>query len=398
MANIRFKTLFIKMDKKELYINNKLLKNTTVYDIIHKYVNGRYVIVLNIISHELLIKYKKSRKWDILNEKSLIIELTKKKIKFKKFELETYLGSNYIEQINPLKEYFNSLNKWDGIDHIKNLTSYIPTDDNVFFEYHLKKWLARSVKNALEDNFFNKQCFVFVQEEQNSGKSSLCRFLCPPNLEKYIAENISDDKDGLIQLCKNFIINLDEIDKIPKKHIEAYKSMFSRKSVNIRLPYAKNNSFQIRTSNFLGSTNLINFLKDETGNVRWICIELIGRIDFNYSKDIDINKVWAQAYHLAYRDESLNCEFTREDQLNNEKRNQKFMHSSVEEDLINQLFLKSDNRDDFMTTTTVTMIIKKEYSSVSHITIGKVLRKLKFKRVNSRTTGVKGYLIQLRKK
>ena len=352
------------MDEQELYVNNEL-PDDTIYDGIHEYVSERYDLVFNMISHEYLIKYKASNKWDILNDKSLTIELTKKKIKFKKNELEIYLGSNYIKQINPLKEYFKNLNKWDGIDHIKKLTSYIPTDDNIFFEYHLKKWLARSVKNALEDNYFNKQCLVFVHEEQDSGKTTLCRFLCPPGLIKYMAENISDDKDGLIQLCKNFMINLDEIDKLSKKQIDAYKSMFSRTHVNIRLPYAKNNSFQTRFSSFLGSTNVINFLRDETGNVRWVCIELKGKIDFNYSKYIDINKVWAQAFHLAYNDETFNCEFTREDQINNEKRNEKFRHFTIEEDLINQLFLKSENREEFMTTTEITTIIKREYSNVN---------------------------------
>ena len=248
------------MDNEELYINNKLLKNTTVYDTIHKYVNGRYEIVLNIITHELLIRYKGSKEWEVLNEKSLMIELTKKKIKFKKFELETYLGSNYIKQINPLKQYFNNLNKWDGVDHIKNLTSYIPTDDNVFFEYHLKKWLARSVKTALEENFYNKQCLVFVQEEQNSGKSTLCRFLCPPELKKHIAENISDDKDGLIQLCRNLFINLDEIDKLrsrmstessidrPSGKFCGFNSLFQRfLSLDITLLQMPSRSFHLES-------------------------------------------------------------------------------------------------------------------------------------------------------
>jgi len=384
------------MDKKKLYVNDELL-NDSVYDWIHKYVDERYNIVFNMITHEYLIKYKSSTRWDILNEMSLRIELTKKKLKFKKIDLETYLGSNYIKHINPLKEYFKNLNKWDGIDHINKLTSYIPTDDNVFFEYHLKKWLVRSVKTVLEENFYNKQCLVFVQEEQNSGKSTLCRFFCPPELKKYLAENISDDKDGLIQLCKNFLINLDELDMIPRRYIDAYKSMFSRPHVNIRLPYAKNNSYQTRNCSFISSTNLINFLKDETGNVRWVCIELIGQIDFDYSKHIDINKVWAQAFHLAYNDEGYNCDLTVNDRKENEKRNERYKHFTIEEDLINQLFEKSDDRNDFMTTTTVTMLIKKEYSSVNHIMIGKVLRKLKYKRINSRTTGVKGYLIKLKK-
>jgi predicted P-loop ATPase len=385
------------MENNQLYLNPELTTNT-VYDDAHNYINSRYNIVFNVISHEYYIKYINTKKWHNLNDKSLLIELTKKGIKVRKNELETYLGSHYIEHINPFEEYFNKIEKWDNVDHIKKLTSYISTENNNLFEYHLKKWLARTVKCSINKNYFNKNCLVLVQEEENSGKSTFCRFLTPPELEEYKAENISYDKDGQSQLCKNFIINLDEIDKIDNRAINAYKSMFSKTTINIRLPYDKKHSIMYRTCSFLGSTNKINFLKSDTGNIRWVCFEIIGKIDFNYSMEIDINKVWSQAYHLAYNDPSFNCDFTREDQINNEKRNERHKKFTLEEDLINQLFEKSDNRDDFMTTTQITNIIKKHYQYINHIVIGKELNKIGFKRINGRENGLKGYMIKLRKK
>ena len=381
------------MNDNKLYTNPDLTEDS-IYDKLHKYIISRYEIAFNTISLEHLIKFNKSNKWNILNANSLLIELTKKNSKIKKNQLETYLGSNYIKEINPFKDYFQGLDKWDKIDHIKNLASYLDTDNNELFEYHFKKWLVRTVKCATNDNYFNKNCLVLAQEEENSGKTTFCRFLCPPKLKKYIAENIGPDKDGQTQLCKNFIINLDEIDKIDKRSMNAYKSYFSKTHINIRLPYAKNFSQLPRTTSFLGSTNLLGFLKDKTGNVRWLVFELL-KINFDYSNDIDIDKVWMQAYHLAYSS-NYNSALTREDVIENEKRNEKYKSFSFEEDLINQLFEKSNNKDDFMTATQITNIIKKDNQYVSHIMIGKELVRLGFKRFNSPKTGNKGYMIKIK--
>ena len=274
----------------------------------------------------------------------------------------------------------------------------MPTENDVLFEYHFKKWIVRAVKCALESKYFNKNCIVLAQEKQNSGKTSFCRFICPNKLERYIAENIGYDKDGIIQLTQNIVINLDEIDKINSKSLDAYKSHFSKTSINVRLPYAKRNTLLSRVCSFLGSTNVINFLKDDTGNVRWICFEILGNIDFNYSKNIDIDKVWAQAYHLAYFDENFFPDLTREDITENEERNKKYRSVSIEEEIINELFEKSLERTEFLTSTEVTRYVKKTYSYANHITIGKVLKQLGYKRINSPITGSKGYMIKRRKK
>lgn len=384
------------MDEQELYIF-KNAKIITIYDKIHQHISNKYNLLFNEISHEYLIRLKTKKKWLELNIHSLTIELTKAGLKVRITHLETYLSSHLVKKINPFKQYFEELAKWDGKDHIKVLTSYIPTGNDILFEYHFKKWLVRTVKCALENKYFNKNCIVLAQEEQNSGKTTFCRFLCPDKLQSYIAENIGYDKDGIIQLAKNFITNLDEIDKINPKAISAYKSFFSKTSINVRLPYAKKNSSLWRTCSFIGSTNIINFLKDETGNVRWICFEVIGKIDFNYSKNIDIDKVWAQAYHLAYSDKSFYPDLTHDDIVENEKRNEKYRRISIEEELINELFVKSTDRTCFLTSTEVTSYVKKSYSYANHITIGKALKQLGFKRINSPITGNKGYMIKRRK-
>ena len=137
---------------------------------------------------------------------------------------------------------------------------------------------------------------------QSSGKSTWCRFLCPPKLSRYFAEDIASDKDSRILLTTSFIINLDELSVLARKEINSLKAYFSKTTINERLPYDKRNTTLSRICSFVGSTNQSTFLSDETGNVRWLCFELLGQIDFNYSKEVDINRVWTQAFHLAYYD------------------------------------------------------------------------------------------------
>ena len=57
---------------------------------------------------------------------------------------------------------------------------------------------------------------------------------------------ISTDKDSLIAICENFIINLDELSTLTKIEINALKSIFSKDKVKVRLPYGRraNNNAQ----------------------------------------------------------------------------------------------------------------------------------------------------------
>ena len=123
--------------------------------------------------------------------------------------------------------------------------------------------------------------------------------MIPQSLEKYYTEDIGVDKDGLIALCKNFIINIDELSVMSKTDVNILKAFISKNTVNARLPYDRKSSLMYRTSSFCGSTNRSDFLTDETGSVRWIIFEVL-EIDFNYSKEININQVWAQAYYNAF--------------------------------------------------------------------------------------------------
>ncbi|SDB58910.1 Virulence-associated protein E [Flavobacteriaceae bacterium MAR_2010_188] len=367
-------------------------KKKTVYDYTMEYLEDKYSIVYNEISHDFQIVLKGQRDWQYLNLNSLIIELAKSGVEIPTGKLEILIRSEWIPKLNPIKDYFKGLSRWNGEDYILKLASYVPTYEKEAFDYHFKKWLVRTIKCALETNYFNKQAFVLSHQGQNSGKSTWCRFLCPPILAEYMAEDISNDKDARIQLCRNFLYNLDELAVLSKKDVNALKAFFSKTFINERLPYDRKNTTLPRICSFMGSTNMSSFLNDETGSVRWLCFELKGRIDFEYSKVIDINKVWSQAYHLAYSDPTFNPELSIKDIQENEERNKKYTKLTSEQEVVAKYYENSTDIKDFKTASDVMVATACLNLRLNHINIGRALAGFGFQKVKHPKRQVYGYL------
>lgn len=377
--------------EEELYQSSK--GSVTVFDKIIKYIGKKYQFRFNEIALEFEIKTENGD-WTELNLNSLYIELTQAGINIAFNKLEILMRSHLISIFNPFENYFQNLKKWDGENHIQRLTSFVKTTDTEPFQIHFEKWLTRSVFCALKRGYINKQCFVLYNTKQNSGKTSFLRFLIPPSLEKYYTEDIGVDKDGLIALCKNFIINIDELSVMSKTDVNILKAFISKNTVNARLPYDRKSSLMYRTSSFCGSTNRSDFLTDETGSVRWIIFEVL-EIDFGYSKEININQVWAQAYHNAFERKNYNPELTAEDLIENEKRNEKFKQVSLEQEILISHFEKSENKNDFLTATEIMLAMSNALGvRMNNVKIGKALTALNFERIKHSKKQVYGYLIK----
>ena len=323
-------------------------------------------------------------------------------MKFSLSQLKSLLQSDFIPEFDPFIDYFNSLPAWDGhTDHITALAGYVKAVDQPAFTYHFRKMLVRCVACALKEYYYNKQAFIIVGYRQNTGKSTWIRFLCPPKLSGYIYENISTDKDAMMCLSENFIINLDELAIFDKKEINYLKSLLSKDRVKIRRPFATRATSDARRASFFGSTNNNVFLADETGSVRWLCFE-IDSIDFAYAKNIDINQVWAQAYHLFQS--GVAYELTPAEIRDNEKRNEQFQYLSIEYELIQKTYLPGDtyNNFAFYTASDILQNLTEKYSLRSRLSpekIGKALTKLGFqksaRRKENQLRPVYGYFVKL---
>jgi len=364
---------------------------TTVFHKAEEYISKHYKLRFNSIALDVESSLIEDDVWISCNDDTLWVDIQKKGIKIGQSALKAILKSDFVPKYNPIQDYFKNLIKWDGqTDHISQYANYVkldPAEDKNQYLYHFKKWCVRAVKCALNDGYFNKQAFVLTDDGkgQNIGKSTWCRNLCPPTLSKYIAEDISNnDKDTRVLICKNFLINMDELAALSKKEINQLKSLFSKDQINDRLPYASKNSIIPRVASFIGSTNMSTFLHDETGSVRWLCF-VIENIDWDYKNNFNVDLLWSQAYALS-KDKNFTAEMSREDIIENERRNDKFQFLTAERESLNTCFEPSDSsKGTHLTATDITTYLKANTGiNLNHIQIGKALKACGYERVKQK--------------
>lgn len=379
---------------------------------IRDYLSRHYIFRYNVVSNEIEYKNIDSPEYKILKEEDLVCELYE--CGYTAFEnlLKALLRSSFVIEYDPFLEYFEGIKKsWyvGKRDEIAELLKYVILEDESrrdIFVVHFTKALVRTVACSLGYEF-NKQCIV-IKGNQNDGKTFLIRHLCPPALREYIKQDFDfQGKDGRLSLAQNFIINLDELDKLSRHDINLIKSVFSLDFIKERKPYGTKPEKMLRRASFFGSTNDAQFLTDTTGNVRWIVFNIKsikhdhgGKL--GYSHNIDIDTLWAQAYHLfkiAQKGGDFKMHLTAEEIAENEKNNALYMVQSVELHLIDKYYRKP-NTGEIPQECTATDILEKlmimtnKNVQLSPIRIGRALQQLGFVGQQKRTAD-KPYPIHL---
>jgi len=366
-------------------------RKDSVYDKIHEEVSKYFKIKFNVISLEYEIFDINTNERIEFNESSILIHLHREKINVSPQVFKTYLKAYFVERINPIAEYFESLPTWNGENHIKKYASYINTDDNELFYKHLLKWAVRAVKTVYNKESINKHVLV-LEGGQSFGKSYYLNFLCPKGLLKYLYTNIGVGKDERIKLAKAFIINIEELDVMGKYDINAIKALISQVSINERLPYGDKSTLLYRICSFLASTNRAEFLCDDTGSVRWIIFSVLEKIDFSYSKDFNIDDFWSQAYHIFKNEKDFKSDLTLEEMRINEVRNERFTIQTVENEFVLKYYSISEDIEDFKTATEIVTELQVMGQKLNPQKIGSALKKYGFNRIKHAKRQVYGYL------
>ncbi len=300
------------------------------------------------------------------------------RIKYSMADLKSLLNSDFVKQYDPIDNYFSSLHEWDKIDHIKALSNHIKVERQDFFNSMFKKHLVRAVRCGLGRGV-NRYVFTIVGEKQSTGKSYFLRWLCPFESDYYTEVSIATaEKDLKIAAAKNFIHNIDELGGISKKNIEALKSLISIDKISERLPYGATAVTMKRRVNYFASTNKKGVLTD-TENTRWLMFNLLG-IDRKYSKEINVNDIWAQAYAL-YKDDNFSDQLSKEEEDMQEGTNKSFNAESPEEEAIKAHFKVCQRGEgDFYSVFDVTVQLNETYPALrlNVIGVGRAMKNIGF--------------------
>ncbi len=375
--------------------------------IVENFISDRWQIRYNEISVEFEYRDKESNDpWQKLNENVIYRQLQHCHIRYSISNLVSLLRSDFVRKYNPFRDYFESLPEWDGGDYIKELTSCLNIGEGQHQRFYnmLLKWFVRSIACCFGETF-NKQAIVIIGS-QNNGKSSLLRWFCPPELRNYYKEDIGTDKDSMIAIAQNFIVNIDELSTLQKKDLDSIKSLMSKEYVNVRIPYDRTTSHLTRRCNFVASTDKAEFLTDEAGSVRWICFA-INDINWDYRQKMNINNLWAQAYYYYQLGKAkYNYQLTRSEIKENEDYNLQFYVKSDEHEAILACFDRADENehDAIITASEAIEIIKANRNFATNRlhsrVVGRAMSFLQFvkgdKYLTEKKFAVKGYYVKFK--
>lgn len=217
---------------------------------------------------------------------------------------------------HPVKEFLESL-QWDGQDWIAGLEYYVRDkhpqiiygDGSIMpvFGAWLKRWGIGAVGKVLQGGKLRMQNPMLVLiGDQDAGKSTMARWLCPMSDEYFIESHISpDNKDHDRYLATKLTWEVAELGATTRKaDREGLKSFLTRQDVTFRVPYARHPITKPALASFIGTINPeVGFLNDPTGHRRFLPVE-IEKIDFGYQSVIDVTQLWAQFVALYKSGES----------------------------------------------------------------------------------------------
>ncbi len=369
-------------------------------DKLEMFLNNRYNFRYNTVLGKLEFKTLKATKWKPMtdfSENSILREILKAKVKCSINSLRNLLHSDYCEMYDPFEDYFNNLpENPDETDYIELLADTITTTKQDLWRICFKKWFVAMVACVLDEKQVNQTVIVF-SGKQGLGKTTWIEKLMPKQLKEYIFSGTINpsNKDTLIHLAECMLINLDELENLNRTEIGSLKEIITKTHIRMRKAYGHNNENMPRRASFAGSVNTAQFLNDTTGSRRFLCFEVE---NIQYTHNIDINKVYAQALQL--KEKGYRHWFNQEEIKEINQNNEQYQLRSPEEELLLTWFepAEKENAQYFYNASQIAQIL----CSKANINmndgmlnkLGKALRKHKFTRMYKNRSFV--YLVNLK--
>lgn len=207
---------------------------------------------------------------------------------------------------HPVKEYLDNLPPWDGVNRIDTLFStYFDAKDCEYTRKVARMLVAAAVKRIYEPGC-EAQFMVVLSGPPEIGKSYFWRNLADPWFSDSMKfADMSDPKKTAEQLMGNWILEFSEMAGMNKSELGDAKSCITSQVDNCRLAYARGTVALPRQCLFVGTINPDGhgYLKDPTGNRRWLTIEVTERLQDTLDRD----QIFAQA-KTFYKTEVLRLE------------------------------------------------------------------------------------------
>lgn len=209
-------------------------------------------------------------------------------------------------RFHPIVTYLKSLT-WDGTKRIDTLLiDYFGAEDNSYTRAAIRKMLCAAVARVMEPGVKFDTALILVGP-QETYKSTFIK-----KLGKYwFSDTFTtvQGKESFEQLQGAWIIEMAELSGLKKAEVETIKHFISKREDQFRPAYGRTVETYKRQCVFFGTTNKDDFLRDPTGNRRFLPIDV--RPEFvkkSVPDDLteeEIDQIWAEAYTLYKAGEPL---------------------------------------------------------------------------------------------
>ena len=398
--------------------NDSSHKKATVEEM-EEFINGYMKFRMNMLTHQIEIQLiadaytdrpeASACHWQRLTdhiENSLWCAMQHHGMAVNLNELHTLLGSDFVKEYHPLKEYLDGLPPWDGeTDYIGRLAAMVHVKESphsplqqdksrerndlsetpVRFADILKRWMVSMIAAALDETVVNQVILTLIGR-QGSYKTSFMQHILPPVLSEYYTTKSNSSrmtKDDLFTMTENLVINLEEIDTMPPSELNQLKAMVTQRYVDERRAYGRNKVHRPHVASFVATGNNLQFLTDDTGNRRWLPFE-VEDIDSPWEADIPYEGIYSQTYAL-YQDVNFRYWFTDKEIQQLRGHVQQFEVPRPEYELILTYYRKPVGLERGVYTTSSQIIGRFGNTSLrlSFQKVGRAMRELGFRQVKA---------------
>lgn len=210
------------------------------------------------------------------------------------------------KSFHPVRDYLNTL-KWDGKKRIDTLLhDYFGCEKNIYTAAAARKTLAAAVARVYVPGI-KFELVLSLIGGQGVGKSTFARRLGG----EWFSEEFStlNGKEAYEQLQGKWIIEIAELSALKKAEVETIKQFVSKCSDTFRPAYGRTTETFKRQCVFIATTNEENFLRDHTGNRRFVPIDVnttaAPKNIFKELTPVEVNQIWAEAKILWEKGEPL---------------------------------------------------------------------------------------------
>lgn len=210
------------------------------------------------------------------------------------------------KSFHPIIDYIKAL-KWDKVKRIDTLLiDYFGAEDNAYTRAAIRKMLCAAVARVFEPGA-KFDLVLVLTGEQGTYKSTFVKKLG----KDWFSDTFTtvQGKESFEQIQGAWIIEMAELSGLKKAEIETIKHYVAKREDSFRPAYGRVVETYKRQCVFFGTTNNKDFLRDPTGNRRFMPIdvrpEFITKSVIDDLTDSEIDQIWAEAYQLYLQDEPL---------------------------------------------------------------------------------------------